>query len=944
MGTTARSVFRRTLMHILCILVAVTCIPLTAQAAGFTPRLEAPDKNNAYYYAKNPFYQSGYGMPNCTAYAWGRVYEITGSKPRLSTGNAYGWYGYTKDGYARGQEARLGAVACWGGGGHVAVVEKIEGSRITISESSWGGKYFNVRTTSDVPGMNPKWQGYIYPAELGSGTASTATSAVSFSPATDPSYTAKEKITETNATVVIQINKSAGISVTQMGLYLYDVNGNLIKKQTEKVTNVPASQKRYHSWFDIKSELGVTLKPGTTYRYQFFGIFDGQEVRDEMRTLTTAGSAPASSASPTEAPAPDVQFSPATDPDYTAKEMISSTNAVVVTQITKPAGVNISDVGLILADAQGNILSTYFEPVKNVPAARKTFHSWFDINADLGVVLDPDTEYMYQFLGTFDGVEVKGSTRAFRTKPVPAPTVAPATATPAPTSQPTKPTTAPLNGSVGQKIVEKALTYVDKVPYVWGGTKIDGSNPGADCSGFICRLYEKFGYNLWSNRTTLRRCGTNLGTDISVALPGDIIWYTGHVAIYAGRAADGTHMIVHENATNNNVGYTSSKLSVELLGVIRIPGITDGVTSTEAPVRVWFTTASDPTYTAMEKVTDTNAVVVSQVTKSSGTKVTKSGLYLYDSAGRLIKRHEENTSNVSTSRSVYHSWFDINKELGVTLQPGTEYKYQFFGVFDGAEIKGDMRSLTTLRGSSQTAPPATTPKPSQTATPKPTQTATPKPSATQKPSDGFYQLTFDANGGRIVIEGETEVLSIAVKEHGAFAFDNMPDPVRSGYTFDGWYNLKTGGSKVSGIIDMQGNLVLYAHWTKMDSSVPSQYVVASGPMKAGEFLKRLGTVTEGAWISARPGSDKAVSNTADISTGMVYHPRKSSDLAMTVVVRGDVLGTGKLGLSQVVALSEAIQGRRTLTGAYFNAGDLNNNGKIDLSDLIQLVKKITVGS
>ena len=48
--------------------------------------------------------------------------------------------------------------------------------------------------------------------------------------------------------------------------------------------------------------------------------------------------------------------------------------------------------------------------------------------------------------------------------------------------------------ATGTQIVNKAMEYLGKVPYVWGGTKIDGSNPGADCSGFICRIYEKFGF------------------------------------------------------------------------------------------------------------------------------------------------------------------------------------------------------------------------------------------------------------------------------------------------------------------------------------------------------------------------------------------------------------------------------------------------------------------
>ena len=61
-------------------------------AASFTPRLTAPSSSDYHYTSDNPFYNSGYGMPNCTCYAWGRAYEILGSKPNLSTGNANTFY------------------------------------------------------------------------------------------------------------------------------------------------------------------------------------------------------------------------------------------------------------------------------------------------------------------------------------------------------------------------------------------------------------------------------------------------------------------------------------------------------------------------------------------------------------------------------------------------------------------------------------------------------------------------------------------------------------------------------------------------------------------------------------------------------------------------------------------------------------------------------------
>lgn len=55
-----------------------------------------------------------------------------------------------------------------------------------------------------------------------------------------------------------------------------------------------------------------------------------------------------------------------------------------------------------------------------------------------------------------------------------------------------------------------------------------------------------------------------------------------------------------------------------------------------------------------------------------------------------------------------------------------------------------------------------------------------------------------------------------------------------------------------------------------------------------------------------------------------------------VVTKGDVTGSGQLGVSQLVRLARAMRGTQPLIGLYGRAGDLNGNGRIDLSDLICL--------
>lgn len=150
----------------------------------YSPRLSAPDKNNQYYYSdKNIFYKYGYGMPNCTAYAYGRAYEILKKAPDLCPYNAEEWYDYNKSNkyYSYGQTPKLGAVACWsydGGGGHVAVVEKIEKGKITFSNSAWSGENFYLHT-ADIDDSNAggsswwNFQGYIYIGDFESSTQPT---------------------------------------------------------------------------------------------------------------------------------------------------------------------------------------------------------------------------------------------------------------------------------------------------------------------------------------------------------------------------------------------------------------------------------------------------------------------------------------------------------------------------------------------------------------------------------------------------------------------------------------------------------------------------------------------------------------------------------------------------------------------------------------------------
>lgn len=148
---------------------------------NFTPRLTAPDSSNLWYikttyggYNRAILIDSSTGsvLPNCVGYAFGRfMEEVNITSCNLSVGDGSTFWGYTQDGYERGQTPKLGAVICFSGGsggeGHVAIVEQIntDGSIVT-SNSAYGGSYFYTQTLRQADGWtwssNYTFQGFIY--------------------------------------------------------------------------------------------------------------------------------------------------------------------------------------------------------------------------------------------------------------------------------------------------------------------------------------------------------------------------------------------------------------------------------------------------------------------------------------------------------------------------------------------------------------------------------------------------------------------------------------------------------------------------------------------------------------------------------------------------------------------------------------------------------------
>lgn len=94
----------------------------------------------------------------------------------------------------------------------------------------------------------------------------------------------------------------------------------------------------------------------------------------------------------------------------------------------------------------------------------------------------------------------------------------------------------------GQQIASYAASFAGKIHYVWGGGRSaifpeeviynGNTSIGTDCSGFIHLVFNRFGINVPAQSSSIASGGTQISLD--EIQPGDILWRSGHVAIYIG--------------------------------------------------------------------------------------------------------------------------------------------------------------------------------------------------------------------------------------------------------------------------------------------------------------------------------------------------------------------------------------------------------------------------
>ena len=266
---------KRVLSLLLVLLMVMSLVPMSALAAtnGHTANEaigwvqsqvgKALDYDGAYGAQCVDLIKYYYDYLGCASYARGNGSDYaTNALPS----------GWTR---LKGAQPRLGDILVYTGGynnyGHVAIYE----SDYVSYHQNFNGKQYVVRATCKYNALNNPYWGVIRPDFGGSAPVSAASWE-------GPSAT---NITESNAYLSGKVNFSQTMNTTQVGVRIYDSSNTRIALKDEYVNY---NTTYVNIWYDVTGELGIYLKSGQSYKFQFYTISNGKEYWSPIISFATA--------------------------------------------------------------------------------------------------------------------------------------------------------------------------------------------------------------------------------------------------------------------------------------------------------------------------------------------------------------------------------------------------------------------------------------------------------------------------------------------------------------------------------------------------------------------------------------------------------------------------------------------------------------------------------
>ena len=265
----------------------VSMIFLFVAVQLFYPGIEVSAASNPYPNTQDVDKDGYYEIP-CTRFAWQQAYDKKGiALP--SWGNAVNWWqGAKNSGYATGSSPRANSIAVWSGDyyGHVAYVTSGSGNTFTVNE---GG-----RTDKDNTDSHGVVYGYTITNAVGASRPYDPNKVLlgfiylDSSPSVSVSWSGYNKQEIKEGKVVLA--KKASLSgadmnnVSTVGIDVYNSSDKLVKSKEE----VPdrSGNTYVYIWYDLNSELGLSIAPGTVYRYSFWVKINGKKYESSKETVT----------------------------------------------------------------------------------------------------------------------------------------------------------------------------------------------------------------------------------------------------------------------------------------------------------------------------------------------------------------------------------------------------------------------------------------------------------------------------------------------------------------------------------------------------------------------------------------------------------------------------------------------------------------------------------
>ena len=363
-------------------------------------------------------------------------------------------------------------------------------------------------------------------------------------------------------------------------------------------------------------------------------------------------------------------------------------------------------------------------------------------------------------------------------------------------------------------------------------------------------------------------------------------------------------------------------------------------------------------------------------------------LYLYDESGKEVWKKEEIQYNGDTGY--------IENTYSIDLNAGTYYLkvngYYYWGNRTGnyqltINGKNPVPTVTVTYNTNGGSPANWTEKANANSTYTVTTTIPTK----------SYKLTYNANGGSVSQSSKTLNCTFGGWKTGSYTYQSgasyslggsnvtftaqwtnpkagsLPNATRSGYTFDGWYTAASGGTKVTDSTVISQNTTIYAHWTPLSPDpvpVPGKGTITVGTVKG----KQGETVKVPVSVSGNPGMSvfemqfsydtarlklKEISKDSAFGGNLAYSSKITWFNTSEIKYNGtmfyltfEILKTAKDGEAKVSitnctaynwqekAVSFNLTAGKVNVQTYM-PGDINNDGKVIISDLLRLLKYIS---